>query len=102
VRADKGNAISKEKPSFVDGAAGGSGATGLRSSDKSREVVALSLRRSDFVAVAIDSFVTVGGTQGRRSPATVVGDLTDRIVGLQNHRCPQAFYGVGSDKTRWC
>jgi hypothetical protein len=102
VRADSGNAISKEKPSFVDGAAGGCGATGFCSSDESREAAGLlPLRRSDRVAVAIDSFVTVGGSQGR-FPATVVGDLTDRIVGLQNHRCPQAFYGVGSDKTRWC
>jgi hypothetical protein len=75
VRADSGNAISKENPSFVDGAAGSCGATAFRSSDESREVAALlPLRRSDLVAVVIDSFVTVGGSQGRRSPATVVGE----------------------------
>jgi len=103
VRTDSGNAISKEKPSFAAGAAGGSGRAVRDFSDPDVGALAvLPSRPGDFVSMAIGNIDTVGGSQARRARRMVVDNLTDRIIRLQNHPCPKAFYGFGSNMTRWC
>jgi hypothetical protein len=85
MRAERGNAISKENPSFVAGVAGGCGSVNFP--------MGCPLVRADFVLSRMATVVTVGGCQARRVPRTVVRDIFGRMSASGS---TQAFYGIGS------
>jgi hypothetical protein len=75
-RAESGNAISKENPSLVAGAAGGCGSASFGWPEP--------LATADFVCAPIGSFVTTGGSQAGRVARTVLQDLIGCIIRLRN------------------
>jgi len=88
VRAESGNAISKEKPSLLEGAAGCCGGAGGAAAS-----------RADCVSAPIVHVVTVGDVQARRVPRVVL--LVARIVRLRKIHARQEFKGVHADLARW-
>jgi hypothetical protein len=90
VRAESGNAISRENPSLVEGAAGGSG-----------WVNSGWVPRDNFVSVPIAKVVTTGRFQVRRDPRMVLLAPIGRIVGLRNNQVTSLLWAqVPHGKTR--
>ena len=80
-RADRGNAISKENPSFVVGAAGGCGQASCGWPEPVvSDPVLRPCSRASFVSVPIANFVTAGGSQVQRGPRMVLLELIGRII----------------------
>jgi hypothetical protein len=89
MRAERGNAISKEKPSFVAGVAGGCGSVNFP--------MACPPVRADFVLSRMATVVTVGDFQARRVASTVPRDNFARMPASAS---TQAFYGIGFGMAR--
>jgi hypothetical protein len=80
TRAESGNAISIENPSFVLGTAGGAGCATPGRPDM------LPLVLADFVSAPIGNFVTVGAFQARRVAIPGLPDSVDCIIRLRGNR----------------
>jgi hypothetical protein len=78
VRAERGNAISSENPSFIAGAVG-SGGLAL-GAPKACESAISGFSRRDFVSVPIGNLVRTGGSQARLVRTTVRLDPVGCIV----------------------
>jgi hypothetical protein len=87
MRAESGNAISTENPSFDVGAAGGCGTAGPEPSP------------ADFVCVPMGSLVMAGGSQAHRVAEEVLPDLIGCMF-RSGIIASQIFYGIGHNMTR--
>jgi len=74
MRADSGNAHSRENPSLVAGAAGGCGSVWLEPDDRA------ALRFDDFVSRPTGSTVNAGGSHARRFAMPVPSDFVGCIA----------------------
>jgi hypothetical protein len=90
VRAESGNPISKVKPSFEAGSAGGDGSAGAD----------IPCAGGDFVSELIGILTTVGACQARRCRVPVVPDLVGRIIRLRTFRASRGFYEIAAQLAR--
>jgi hypothetical protein len=97
VRAERGNAISSENPSFIAGAAGSGGLALGAPKDCKSAICGFS--RRDFVSVPIGNLVKTGGSQARLFRTTVRLDPVDCIVASGTISAGK-LYGIESGVTR--
>jgi hypothetical protein len=94
VRAERGNAISKENPNLVAGAAGGGGSAMFAGPGPELcDPVFRPLLPADFVSVPIANCVTAGRSQARRVPETALLDLIGRIIRLRKITATNLLWG---------